>query len=111
MIAHAPAAKPKQRGNQCSGLCSSSLATPTGKRLAEIHKQSRSAVFGEVGQIIQGKGREMLVDIASDKVLGNAWKNQLKAADANNVPGRFTALRLRPLRFIYRVTFVATCPM
>lgn len=68
------------------------LATPTGKRLAEMHKQSRSAVFGEVGQIIQGKGREMLVDIASDKVLGNAWKKQIKAADANNVPGRFTAL-------------------
>ena len=68
------------------------LATPTGRRLAEMHKQSKSAVFGEVGQIIQGKGREMLVDIASDKVLGNAWKNQADSADANNVPGKFTAL-------------------
>jgi hypothetical protein len=68
------------------------LATPTGQRMAEVHKEGRRAVFGAVGNIIQGEGREMLVDLASDKVLGNAWKRQINAAEANNVPGTFTAL-------------------
>lgn len=68
------------------------LATPTGKRLEELQKQNKRAVFGEVGQIIQGKGREMLTDLASDKVLGDAWRRQVKMADDNNIPGKFTAL-------------------
>lgn len=68
------------------------MATPTGKRLAELHKQSRRAVFGEVGNLIQGQGREMLKDLASDKVLGDAWRRQVDDAEKNNVPGRFTAL-------------------
>lgn len=68
------------------------LATPTGKRLLELQKQNKRAVFGEVGQLVQGKGREMLPDIASDKVLGDAWRRQVKMADDNNIPGRFTAL-------------------
>ena len=67
------------------------LATPTGKRLEELQKQNKRAVFGEVGQINQGKGREMLADLASDKVLGDAWRRQVKMADDNNVPGTFTA--------------------
>jgi hypothetical protein len=68
------------------------MATPTGKRLAAEQKQNRNAVFGEVGQIIQGKGREMLDDLDSDKVRGNAWRRQVKMADDNNVPGKFTAM-------------------
>ena len=68
------------------------MATPTGKRLAEMQKQNRNAVFGQVGQIIQGQGREMLVDLDSDKMRGNAWRRQVKMADDNNVPGKFTAL-------------------
>jgi len=67
------------------------LATPTGRRLEQLQKQNKRAVFGEVGQIIQGKGREMLTDLASDKVLGDAWQRQVEMADANNVPGKFTA--------------------
>jgi hypothetical protein len=68
------------------------LATPTGKRLLELQKQNKRAVFGEVGQLVQGQGREMLPDIASDKVLGDAWRRQVKMADDNNVPGKFTAM-------------------
>ncbi len=68
------------------------LATPTGKRLAAMQKQNKRAVFGAVGQIIQGKGREMLTDIDTDKIRGNAWRRQVKMADENNVPGKFTAL-------------------
>jgi hypothetical protein len=68
------------------------LATPTGKRLLELQKQNKRAVFGEVGQLVQGQGREMLPDIASDKVLGDAWRRQVKMADDNNIPGKFTAL-------------------
>jgi hypothetical protein len=68
------------------------LATPTGKHLAEIHKQNKRAVFGEVGKTNQGEGKEMLVDLASDKILGEAWQRQVKFADANNEPGKFTAL-------------------
>jgi Protein of unknown function (DUF3604) len=68
------------------------LATPTGKRLAELHKQSKRAVFGEVGKTNQGEGKEMLVDLASDRILGDAWQRQVKFADDNNVPGKFTAL-------------------
>jgi hypothetical protein len=68
------------------------LATPTGQRLAELHKQNKRAVFGEVGKTNQGEGKEMLVDLASDRILGEAWQRQVKFADANNDPGRFTAL-------------------
>jgi hypothetical protein len=68
------------------------VSTPTGKRLEELNKQNKRAVFGEVGNIIQGKGREMLADIGNDKVLGDAWRRQVKMADDNNVPGKFTAL-------------------
>ena len=67
------------------------LATPTGKHLAEVHKQNKRAVFGEVGKTNQGEGKEMLVDLASDKILGEAWQRQVKFADANNDPGKFTA--------------------
>jgi hypothetical protein len=67
------------------------LATPTGRRLAELHKQGKRAVFGEVGKTNQGEGKEMLVDLASDKILGEAWQRQVKFADANNDPGKFTA--------------------
>ena len=68
------------------------LATPTGRRLAELHKQNKRAVFAEVGRTNQGEGREMLVDLASDRILGDAWARQIRFADANNEPGRFTAL-------------------
>jgi hypothetical protein len=68
------------------------MATPTGKRLAELHRQSKRAVFGEVGKTNQGEGKEMLVDLASDRILGDAWQRQVKFADDNNVPGKFTAL-------------------
>ncbi len=68
------------------------MATPTGKRLAEAQKQNKRAVFGEVGQINQGKNLEMLDDLASQKVMESAWARQAKMADDNNVPGRFTAL-------------------
>lgn len=68
------------------------MSTPTGRRLAEMQKQNKSAVFGQVGQIIQGQGREMLVDLDSDKVRQNAWTRQVKMADDNNIPGKFTAL-------------------
>jgi hypothetical protein len=68
------------------------LATPTGKHLAEVHKQNKRAVFGEVGKTNQGEGKEMLVDLASDKILGEAWERQVKFADANNDPGKFTAM-------------------
>src|SRR5690348_10424422 len=53
------------------------MSTPTGKRLEELNKQNKRAVFGEVGNIIQGKGREMLADIGNDKVLGDAWRRQV----------------------------------
>jgi len=68
------------------------LSTPTGKRLAELHKQSKRAVFAEVGKTNQGEGKDMLVDLASDRILGDAWARQIRFADANNEPGRFTAL-------------------
>ena len=68
------------------------MATPTGKRLAELHKQGKRAVFAEVGKTNQGEGKEMLVDLASDRILGDAWQRQVKFADENNVPGKFTAL-------------------
>jgi hypothetical protein len=68
------------------------LATPTGKRLAELHRQSKRAVFGEVGKTNQGEGKDMLVDLASDRILGDAWQRQIRFADNNNVPGKFTAL-------------------
>ncbi|MFO1502238.1 MAG: DUF3604 domain-containing protein [Steroidobacteraceae bacterium] len=68
------------------------LATPTGKRLAELHKQNKRAVWNEVGKTNQGEGKELLVDLASDRILGDAWQRQVKFADDNNIPGKFTAL-------------------
>ena len=68
------------------------LATPTGKRLEELHKQNKRAVFAEVGRTNQGEGKDMLVDLASDRILGDAWARQIRFAEANNQPGKFTAL-------------------
>jgi hypothetical protein len=68
------------------------VATESGKRLAALQKENKRAVFGEVAQINTGGGKELLRDLYSDRVRGNAWKAQVAAADRNNVPGRFTAL-------------------
>jgi hypothetical protein len=68
------------------------LATETGQRISKAHKQDKRAVFGEVGQIIQGKGRELLRDLASEKIMRHAWARQVEVADKNNEPGKFTAL-------------------
>ena len=64
------------------------MATPTGKRLAELHKQNKRAVFGEVGKTNQGEGKEMLVDLASDRILGDAWQRQVKFADRQQCSGQ-----------------------
>jgi hypothetical protein len=68
------------------------MATETGRRLATLNKDNKRAVFGEVGQINTGGGKDLLRDLYSDRIRGNAWKQQVEMADRNNFPGRFTAL-------------------
>lgn len=69
------------------------LSTESGRRLAEAQKQNRRAVFGEVVRINQqGQGKDLLRDLDTDKIRGEAWRRQIQAAEANNRPGQFTAL-------------------
>jgi hypothetical protein len=68
------------------------LSTESGRRLAEAQKQNKRAAFGEVARINQGEGKDLLRDLDTDKVRGEAWRRQIKAAEANNQPGKFTAL-------------------
>jgi Protein of unknown function (DUF3604) len=68
------------------------MATESGKRLAAGGRENKRAVFGEVAAINTGGGKDLLRDLYSDRIRGNAWKQQVLFADRNNIPGRFTAL-------------------
>lgn len=68
------------------------MATESGRRLETLNKGNKRAVFGEVGQINTGGGKDLLRDLYSDRIRGNAWKRQVEFADRNNMPGKFTAL-------------------
>jgi hypothetical protein len=68
------------------------LSTESGRRLAEAQKQNKRAAFGEVARINQGEGKDLLRDLDTDNIRGEAWRRQIGAAEANNRPGQFTAL-------------------
>jgi Protein of unknown function (DUF3604) len=68
------------------------LASATGKRLAQLQKENKRAVFTEVAQINTGGGKDLLRDLDTETIRRNAWVRQVEAADRHNQPGRFTAL-------------------
>jgi hypothetical protein len=68
------------------------MATATGRRLAELQKSDKRAVFAEVGRINQATDQSLQLELNSDAIRGGFWKRTVATADLYNQPGRFTAL-------------------
>ena len=70
------------------------LATESGKRLAALEKENKRAVFGEVAAINTGGGKDLLRDLYSERVRGNAWKKQVASPIATISRALYGAHRL-----------------
>jgi Protein of unknown function (DUF3604) len=68
------------------------LATPSGRRLADLLKQNPAAVFREIVRIDKPAESELVRDLHTPAVRATAWSAVAEAADRHNEPGRFTAL-------------------
>jgi len=68
------------------------LATPSGRRLADLLKQNPAAIFREIVRIDKPEESELVRDLYTRAVRTSAWATLAEAADRNNDPGHFTAL-------------------
>jgi hypothetical protein len=68
------------------------LATPSGKRMAELLKQNPAAIFREIVRIDKPEESELVRDLHTPAVRITSWASEVEAADRNNDPGHFTAL-------------------
>ncbi len=69
------------------------LATQAGQRLKGLFDENTDAVWAaQIDISLTGGNKDMLRDLNVPALIQDVWEKQIAAAEANNIPGEFTAL-------------------